>query len=997
LEALQLAEAALAKIPDDIALLNAAATSARSAGLPEPAERYWQQAVAQNPQYVEGYYNLGVLFSELKRNAEAENSYRQALAIDPQYASAYNNLAILLQNMQRLEEAEANYRSALKVNADYVDALYNLGVLLQEQQRYEEAHTCYQRVVAINPAHSGALNNRGVMLQAQRRYEEADAAYLEVLARDPQYAEAHRNRGYLLQQMKRFDEAETCYRTSLALKPDYADADWGLGMLLLYLGRFEEGWQRYESRYHPAIQKRTIHPPEISIPQWKGETLAGKRIAVWSEQALGDDFQLCRYLPELKKLGAAHVTFVCKAALKPLLQRLDGVDALLTREEGGDFSSYDYWSLLFSLPLHCKTTLDSVPNTIPYLSAKPDYLQPIAATLEQASGLKIGVCWKGSVLYMANADRSPGIQAFAKLFKIPGARFFTLLPDSRSEFLPVAGAAAVDLGHEIDSDTPPFEETAALISALDLIITSDTSIAHVAGALGKPVWMVLPYVADWRWMDEGEDTPWYPNMRLFRQTQRGDWPSVFERVIARLQQVISGNSALLWPVQNHYPHYQAPLPKTEEPRQKAALLASKGILPTSELFQAAERLEQENQTDVAAELYRTWLNNTPLLENPAVYFNIGLALERAGDATGAEQAYQTALKQQANFIPAHINLALLLQHQERLDDALAQWRRLFKLNLALLLENKSNYILALNNFGLFLEQYFRPQEAEQVFRNSLALDSNQPAVWSKLAQLQSWINIGFQVIPSAEYASTQTLGEESIARFFLAHDGTPAELPSQIKVIKGEVNAHTISPNGEISQPSQLELKAIFAIKDYLEANPHCERVALFSDKKLLVPLPAPRQKPQPLTEIAQSYAGHELMIERPVNLVQQGLDNALQYYCQQHRLETILRFLTEGVAETVLEAHEVCEILNAKLWIPDCGTLGIYPASFYRDTATKLEKMVFAYLKKYPATHHVEQNRELAACCESIWNHFVLKHLAASYPNGLPSHCFAIASAPQH
>lgn len=1002
-EALQRAESALAKTPNDIALLNGAATSARSAGQPEPAERYWRQAVALTPLYVEGHYNLGVLFSELKRNAEAENSYRQALAIDPQYAAAYNNLAILLQNMQRLEEAEANYRSALKLNPDYIDALYNLGVLLQEQQRYEDADTCYQRVLALNPAHSGALNNRGVMLQAQRRYEEADAAYLQVLALVPDYAEAHRNRGYLLQQMKRFEEAETCYRTALAHKPDYADADWGLGMLLLYLGRFEEGWQRYEARYHPAIQKRTIHPPELSIPQWKGEPLAGKRIAVWSEQALGDDFQLCRYLPELKKLGAAHVAFVCKAALKPLLQRLDGVDALLTREEGGDFSGYDYWSLLFSLPFHCKTTLNTVPCAIPYLSAKPEYLNPIAAQPEAAAGLKIGVCWKGSTLYMANAERSPGIQAFAKLFSIPGARFFTLLPDSRSEFLPVAGAAAVDLGHEVDTGTPPFEETAALISALDLIITSDTSIAHLAGALGKPVWMVLPYVADWRWMDQGEDTPWYPNMRLFRQTQRGDWPGVFERVIARLQQSISENAPLLWSIQTHYPHYaETTAPTGQRPGkpdsgQTTLTLALRGTLPASELFQAAERLEQEKQREATVDLYRTWLANTPRQENPAIYFNIGLALERAGDMAGAEQAYQAALQQQADFIPAHTNLALLLQRLERQDDALLQWRRLYSLKLATLQEAQANAILALNNYGLFLEYYFRPQEAEQVFQKSLELDPKQPAVLAEWAQIRQWTDIGFQAIPGIESSPCEKLPQERIAMFCLAQS-TPPELPSQVNILRmgplqtaGALNVRDLAPEWEPFRPALLGMEGVLAVKNYLAANRQYERIALCSNTQFLIPHQCAYSVETPeaqLKKAIENYPYQEFAIARPINLVQEGKQNALQHYHQHYRLEDLLRFLSIAADEKILDADDVHGVLNAKLFVPEALRLGVYPAAVYQEIASIIERILAACFNQGGANAPDRRSNALAYC-DYLGSYLLLKQLKKTYQNSLPSRCF--------
>ncbi|TAN50250.1 MAG: hypothetical protein EPN21_09410, partial [Methylococcaceae bacterium] len=379
-------------------------------------------------------------------------------------------------------------------------------------------------------------------------HEESEQAYHKAIEVNPGYAVAYKNLGLLLQGLKRFEESEICFRNAYMVDPAYADANWSLGMSLLYQGKFEEGWPCYESRYDPSIEGRTIVPPECGFPQWQGEPLRGKSIAVWHEQALGDDIQFCRFLPVLKELGASKVTFVCKPALKPLLQTLPGVDEFISKDDAANVPVHDYWVLFFSIPTCLKTTVDTVPAKIPYLSAKDIYRQAVAAKLNHVDGFKIGICWKGSPLYLADSVRSPGLAPFARLFKVSGAKFFTLLQASRDEFLRAAGAAGVDLGHEVDEATPAFEETAALISQLDLVISSDTSIVHLAGALGKPVWVLLPYVADWRWMIDREDTPWYPNMRLFRQTERGGWTELFERVASRLERVIAGTAPVLWPL-----------------------------------------------------------------------------------------------------------------------------------------------------------------------------------------------------------------------------------------------------------------------------------------------------------------------------------------------------------------------------------------------------------------------------------------------------------------
>lgn len=552
-DAYDFAEQGLVNAPNDPVLLNAAATSALACGLSERAEHCWKALISLFSNNAEAHFNLGVLYSRANRVDKAIFSYRQALQCRPDYVEAYNNLGALLQQANRPSEAEEQYRKALQIKPDYADAHYNLAVLLQALKRYDEAENCYGKVIAYNPKHLGAYNNLGVMLHEIKRWKESETFYAKALALDENYAEAYRNLGLLFQDLKRFDEAEACFRKALTHRPNFAEARWSLGMLLLSIGRFEEGWLLYEARYHPDIQARTVHPPELAYPQWRGESLAGKSIAVWSEQALGDDIQFCRFLPELKASGASCVTLVCKPALKSLLKTLQGVDRLVDRNEASALPAHDFWTLMFSIPLHLGTTVETLPAQTPYLFAKPEYLQVASASLADCSDFKIGVCWRGSALYKADADRSPGIEPFKRLFEVANARFFALMPGVREEFLSVARGKGHDLGHEIDAHTPAFEETAAIIHHLDLIISSDTSIVHLAGALGKPVWVVLPFVADWRWMADREDTPWYPQMRLFRQTDRGDWKSVFDRIAEKLGGVISGTDSMLWPILRNEP------------------------------------------------------------------------------------------------------------------------------------------------------------------------------------------------------------------------------------------------------------------------------------------------------------------------------------------------------------------------------------------------------------------------------------------------------------
>jgi hypothetical protein len=326
------------------------------------------------------------------------------------------------------------------------------------------------------------------------------------------------------------------YRHAISLKPDYATAHLFLGLVLLLSGDYDAGWRHSEFRYDPNMKNRSAMPPNFSFPQWQGQSLVGKSIAIWPEQGFGDEIQFSRYVRVLKKeFGAVFITLLCRPALKSLFETLAEADQVLTTPESLLVQAHDYWTFPLSIPLHCKTTEATIPARIPYLYAQPARVKTLASQLKPVNAMKVGICWKGNIAHTNDRNRSPGIEPFNPLFKLTGIKFFTLQPGTRSEFITAAGAAAVDIGHEIDESS--FEEAAALIMNLDLVISCDTSIAHLAGALGKPVWLVLPFDPDWRWLLQREDSPWYPNTKLFRQVQPGDWDSVFVRIENHLKKL----------------------------------------------------------------------------------------------------------------------------------------------------------------------------------------------------------------------------------------------------------------------------------------------------------------------------------------------------------------------------------------------------------------------------------------------------------------------------
>jgi tetratricopeptide (TPR) repeat protein len=538
-DAFDAAENALKQQPGDFNLLNAAATNANACGMPEQAERYWKIAAAVNPDIAVTFYNLGVLFYGSNRLEEAEAHFRQSLALNNTHVGTYINLGTLLQQSGRYEEAEICFRNIVAIDPDDCRGWFNLGHVLNALGHNDDAVIAYKMTIEKNPEHADACVNLGVLLQQLRRFAEAEHFYLKALTIRKDSADTYRNLGLMYQEQKQFADAEICFRNAMIVNPDFKEAEWSLGMLMLRLGKYVEGWQHYEARYHPNIKGQTIFPPANPYPQWQGEPLAGKSIAVWSEQGMGDDIQFCRFLPVLKALGAAHVTFVVKPLLAHLMQTASGIDRLVIRGSNEDMSQHDYWTLLHSIPCHAKIGLESLPTRTPYLFAKPPYLEQTEKMLNAIPGFKVGVCWKGSPRFVLDAERSPGIEPFKRLFNIAGARFVTVVPGGRDELIPNAGQAAFDLGRDVGDSTPPFEETAALISSVDLMISSDTAIAHLAGALGTPTWVVLPYSACWRWLEQRDDSPWYPNIRLFRQAERGDWAEVFERVAAELATLIA--------------------------------------------------------------------------------------------------------------------------------------------------------------------------------------------------------------------------------------------------------------------------------------------------------------------------------------------------------------------------------------------------------------------------------------------------------------------------
>jgi len=489
----------------------------------------------------EALNRLGCWFYERRQWPQAQHTFELALSAKPDWPAALSNLSLVLREQKRATQAEAMLRRALSIAPDYVAARNNLAVLLWQMKRLADAEAQYRQILRIQPDYALAHNNLGLVLLDLGRPRDAEAAFRHALAIDAHAPEMHNNLGNALNRQHRSAEAIAAYRAALSLRPDYAVARGNLSMLLLALGIFEEGWRIYEARYDESAGTADGTLPPVPYPKWRGESLEGKSLLVWPEQGYGDSLQFCRYLPLLKARGVARIGVVCPPALHRLFESLEGVDAVYPLDGKSTIPGHDFWCLMLSLPMHAGTTLETIPGRTPYLRAPAHLTREWRARLP-AGGFKVGLVWAGDP---RAHDR--GAHAIDQRRSLPARAYLPLLRVAQStdvRFVSLQkGAASQPQIDDLPADLRPFDpmgdvrdfaDTAAIVESLDLVIAVDTSVAHLAGALDKPVWILSRHDGCWRWLRDRDDSPWYPRARLFRQTEPGDWATVIDRVARAL-------------------------------------------------------------------------------------------------------------------------------------------------------------------------------------------------------------------------------------------------------------------------------------------------------------------------------------------------------------------------------------------------------------------------------------------------------------------------------
>jgi tetratricopeptide (TPR) repeat protein len=519
---------AIALAPDYVKAFNNRGGTLAELSRHEDALADHDRAIALDARNADSHNKRGGVLMKLMRAEDALESFDRAIALDPALESAHDGRGTALSMLKRPLEALESHERAIALEPTSAIAHTNRGTALTMLKRPQEALESHERALALDPASAVAHNNRGGALGDLGRYEDALESVDRALALDPMVIQAHTNRGNFLTDLNRPGEALASFDRALALDPNATEAHFGRSLVLLSTGRLLEGWRPYEWRKR-RVAEDAFHG--LGRPEWTGkEDIAGKTVFVEAEQGLGDTIQFCRYAPMLADLGA-QVILSAQGSLVPLLQSLD--PRIRIAPPGGLPTDFDHHVALLSLPLAFETDIATIPAPIPYLRAAPDRAAQMRERIG-GNGFKIGICWQGS--YTAG-KRSFPLGSFETISRLPGVRLISLQKGDGVEQLDSLppGMQVETLGGNFPED---FADTAAAMEAVDLVISCDTSVAHLAGALGRPTWVALRHAADWRWLQDRDDSPWYPGMQLFRQPAHGDWASVFAEIEKNLAGIL---------------------------------------------------------------------------------------------------------------------------------------------------------------------------------------------------------------------------------------------------------------------------------------------------------------------------------------------------------------------------------------------------------------------------------------------------------------------------
>ena len=531
----------LAYQPDNARVLNSLGLLLKTSGKLDQALACFKKAAGIDPDLTEAHCYMADLYRVKGDSSRAVDAYLQALRIDPDNVEVLNNLGIAFNDQGHHEQAEQCYRNALQINPNIPEIYSNLGNTLRGQGNPAGAIGCYRRALEMNPNVADVHHLLGIALQQAGQIEDAVASYQQAVGIRPDFAQAWGDLGSAFKDLGRLELAEQSCDRALEIDSNYAPAHMGRAIVRLLAGNFQKAWEDYEWRF--KADKNNAHFAQIfNKSLWDGSSFKGKTLLIYSEQGLGDTLQFIRYLPLVKSLGG-RVVVATFESMTGLLDGFPGIDKLMVMTAGLESTlDYDLSLPILSLPYVFKTTLATIPAEFPYIQVDP---QEQAGWHQKmpGSGLKVGLVWKGNPSHSNDRNRSIALDRLQPLTHIMGIQFYSL---QKGDVTPLEQELlqkmnCIDLGNSFSD----FSDTAGALANLDVVISVDTSVVHLAGAMGRRVWTLLPFAPDWRWMLHRDDSPWYPGVRLFRQPQRGNWDAVVDRIAAELHLLVQTASGVV--------------------------------------------------------------------------------------------------------------------------------------------------------------------------------------------------------------------------------------------------------------------------------------------------------------------------------------------------------------------------------------------------------------------------------------------------------------------
>ena len=743
----------------------------RAAGRLDEAELLLGQLLKARPKEPQAIHLLGIIAQQRGRLSEAIEQVKRAVALAPEAALFHANLGEMYRLAGRLDLALAHGRRALALQPDYPEVLSNIGLAHFEQKNYHEALACHRRAVALRPDSALAHSNMGHVLHALRRFDEAEQCYGRAVELRPDFGDGWSNLGTSLHHSGRYDEAIAALRRSLALDPNNANAHSGLGILLLMRGDFAEGLSEYEWR----LQSTEVRLPYRPQRPWHGESLKGRRLYIHAEQGFGDVIQFARYVP-LAAARGARITFRVQQGLVGLMrQSLEGIDILGDRSAPGSLP--DCECALLSLPHLFDTRLETIPATIPYLRADPAEAAQWRERFAGLAGRKVGLVWGGNPEHINDRRRSIELTELACLLAVPGVSFVSLQTGPRRRELEKLREPAI---LDVSAELVGFAATAAALTALDLIISIDSAVAHLAGALGKPTWLLLPWVSDWRWLLHREDTPWYPTMRLFRQVEGQRWPAVAERVASELARVAAGENTALMPYRaasERRARQAAEIIAAIESRVAAPMPAP--ALSVPQLLALAKQRHRAGKLAEAEMLARRVLDAKP--DSAEAYHLLSVVAHQSGNLAHAIEHVRRATGLAPDVALYHANLGEMCRLAGRLDEAIAEGERALALqpdfadafnNLGIAHYERGEFDAAISRYRGAIE--LRPQSAEAHSNLGNALRATQRydeavvhyrhALELRPSFADAWNNLGTTLCDLRRYREAEQAYREALAR-----------------------------------------------------------------------------------------------------------------------------------------------------------------------------------------------------------------------------------------